>query len=51
MLLCGGLYSVDCLATGSVSWAAYGLTLILTLILLAFTIMRVKKSTLHKEPK
>ena len=42
---------LDRLATGSLSWAAYGITLILTLILLAFTIMRVKKSTLNKEPK
>jgi len=42
---------LDRVATGSLSWAAYGITLIVTLILLAITLMRVKKSTLNKEPK
>ncbi len=41
----------DRLATGSLSWAAYAVMLVVTLILLAFTLLRVKKSTLHKEPK
>ena len=41
----------DRLATGSLSWAAYALTLVVTLILLAITLMRVKKSTLNNEPK
>ncbi|MGB3734577.1 MAG: hypothetical protein WA964_06455 [Ilumatobacter sp.] len=39
------------LATGSLSWAAYALTLVVTLALLAVTLLRVKKSTLNKEPK
>jgi cytochrome c biogenesis protein CcdA len=39
------------LSTGSLSWAAYAVTLVVTLILLAITLMRVKKSTLNKEPK
>jgi hypothetical protein len=42
---------LDRLATGSLSWASYAITLIVTLILLAITIQRVKKSTLTKEPK
>ena len=41
----------DRLATGSLSWAAYAVTLVVTLILLAITLMRVKKSTLNNEPK
>lgn len=41
----------DRLATGSLSWAAYAITLVVTLILLVFTLLRVKKSTLNKEPK
>ena len=41
----------DRLATGSWSWAAYAVTLVVTLVLLAITLMRVKKSTLNKEPK
>ena len=41
----------DRLASGSLSWAAYGLTLIVTLALLVLTLLRVKKSTLNKEPK
>ena len=42
---------LDRLSTGSLSWAAYALTLIVTLALLAITLLRVKKSTLNKEPK
>ena len=42
---------VDRLATGSLSWAAYALTLVVTVALLAITLLRVKKSTLNKEPK
>ena len=42
---------VDRLATGSLSWAAYGVTLIVTVALLVVTLLRVKKSTLNKEPK
>ena len=41
----------DRLATGSLSWAAYAITLVITLVLLAVTLLRVKKSTLNKEPK
>ena len=42
---------LDRLATGSLSWAAYAVTLVITLVLLAVTLLRVKKSTLNKEPK
>ena len=42
---------VDRVASGSLSWLAYGVTLIVTLVLLTITLMRVKKSTLNKEPK
>ncbi len=42
---------VDRLARGSLSWAAYAVTLVVTVALLAVTLLRVKKSTLHKEPK
>ncbi len=42
---------LDRLATGSFSWAAYALTLVVTLALLAVTLLRVKKSTLNNEPK
>ncbi len=42
---------LDRLATGSLSWAAYALTLVVTVALLAITLLRVKKSTLNKEPK
>ena len=44
-------FEFDRLATGSLSWAAYGITLLVTLILLAVTLLRVKKSTLNNEPK
>ena len=37
--------------TGSLSWLAYLITLIVTVILLVFTILRIKKSTLNNEPK
>jgi len=42
---------IDRLATGSLSWAAYGVTLLVTVVLLVITLLRVKKSTLNKEPK
>jgi hypothetical protein len=42
---------LDRLATGSLSWVAYAVTLVVTLVLLAITLARVKKSTLNKEPK
>lgn len=38
-------------ASGSLSWVAYTITLVVTLVLLALTIWRIKKSTLHNEPK
>jgi hypothetical protein len=41
----------DRLARGSLSWAAYAVTLVVTIVLLAFTLLRVKKSTLNNEPK
>ena len=41
----------DRLATGSLSWAAYGVTLLVTVALLAFALLRIKKSTLNNEPK
>lgn len=41
----------DRLSTGSLSWAAYAVTLVVTVILLVITLLRVKKSTLNKEPK
>lgn len=41
----------DRLATGSLSWAAYAITLVVTIVLLVLTLLRVKKSTLNKEPK
>lgn len=42
---------LDRLSTGSLSWAAYAVTLIVTVVLLVITLLRVKKSTLNKEPK
>ena len=42
---------VDRLARGSLSWAAYFVTLIVTCVLLVITLLRVKKSTLTNEPK
>ena len=41
----------DRAATGSLSWLAYVITLIVTVILLVLTLMRIKKATLDKEPK
>ena len=41
----------DRLATGAWSWAAYGFTFLVTVILLALTLQRIKKSTLNNEPK
>lgn len=38
-------------ATGSLSWLAYLITLLVAIVLLALTVMRIKKATLHKEPK
>ena len=38
-------------ATGSLSWLSYLIVLIVALIVLAITLMRIKKATLHKEPK
>ncbi len=42
---------LDRLSTGSLSWAAYAVTLVVTVVLLVVTLLRVKKSTLSKEPK
>jgi hypothetical protein len=38
-------------ASGALSWLAYLITLVVTVVLLALTVQRIKKSTLHKEPK
>lgn len=38
-------------ATGSLSWLAYLVTFIVTVLLLVLTILRIKKSTLNNEPK
>jgi hypothetical protein len=38
-------------STGALSWLAYLITLLVTVVLLLLTIQRIKKSTLHKEPK
>ena len=38
-------------ATGSLSWLAYLITLLVAVVLVALAISRVKKSTLYKEPK
>jgi cytochrome c biogenesis protein CcdA len=35
---------------GAWSWAAYGITLILTIVLLILTVLRIKKAYLNKEP-
>ncbi|MDA3033127.1 MAG: hypothetical protein O3B90_12535 [Actinomycetota bacterium] len=37
-------------ATGSLSWVAYAVTLGVTILLLAFTLLRIKKTYLNKEP-
>lgn len=38
-------------SSGSLSWLAYLITLLVTTVLLIVTLLRVKKSTLNKEPK
>jgi hypothetical protein len=38
-------------ASGNLSWLAYLITIIVAAILLALTLLRIKKATLHKEPK
>jgi uncharacterized membrane protein len=38
-------------ASGNLSWLAYLIVLVVACVLLALTLMRIKKSTLHKEPK
>lgn len=38
-------------ASGNLSWLAYLITLVVAGILLAITVLRIKKSTLNKEPK
>jgi len=38
-------------ATGSLSWLAYLITLVVALALIALAVLRIKKATLHKEPK
>ncbi len=38
-------------ATGSWSWVAYLITLLVAVALLVLTLMRIKKSTLNNEPK
>ncbi len=38
-------------STGSLSWLAYVITLVLAVLLLVFTLSRIKKATLNKEPK
>ena len=37
-------------STGSLSWVAYLVTFVITLVLLALTVSRVKKTTLGNEP-
>ncbi len=44
-------FEVDRLARGAWSWAAYAVVLVVTVILLAVTLLRIKKSTLNNEPK
>ncbi len=38
-------------SSGSLSWLAYLITLVVAIGLLALTLMRIKKTTLNKEPK
>lgn len=38
-------------STGNLSWLAYLITLIVAAGLLVITILRIKKTTLHREPK
>jgi hypothetical protein len=37
-------------ATGALSWVAYAITLAVTVPLLVFTLLRIKKTYLNKEP-
>ena len=41
----------DTSASGSWSWVAYGITFVVTVILIALTASRIKKTYLNKEPK
>ena len=38
-------------ASANLSWLAYLIVLVIASVLLALTLMRIKKATLHKEPK
>ena len=38
-------------ATGNLSWLPYLIVLLVAAVLLGLTLMRIKKATLHKEPK
>ena len=38
-------------STGSISWLAYVITLVVTVVLLAITLTRIKKTYLNKEPR
>jgi len=38
-------------ASGNLSWLAYLIVLVVAAVLLLLTLSRIKKSTLHKEPK
>ena len=38
-------------ASGNLSWLPYLIVLVVAGVLLALTLMRIKKATLHKEPK
>jgi hypothetical protein len=38
-------------ASGNLSWLAYVIVLVVAAVLLLLTLSRIKKSTLHKEPK
>ena len=38
-------------SSGSLSWVAYAITLLVTVALLAVTLLRIKKTTLNNEPK
>ena len=42
---------LDSLRGGAWTWVPYFIVLVVTLILLVFTILRIKKSTLNNEPK
>ena len=38
-------------SSGALSWIAYGVTLLVTLAILAVTLLQIKKTTLNNEPK